>query len=533
MQPNELADLYDAFYSVLQQLPDETHPAWRAAIETVLFGGEALTPDASSYGEQQAERNEFKMTEYRERYGDGSRVTAFPTLMMSDPTPNDEPFVDGELPVPTAPESNRAIPLLVNEDTLSEAISILLEFPAEPAADSPGTGVDALLDTGTFPGIEPAPEERQQASAVDEHDDETGAKPELGLEPNELADIYDGLYLLYQYLPDDVHPVWKDAIETAIFGGEYLLQNASSYGEQQRERNDFAMSEYREAYGDGERVTEFPALPTRPPGKQDRNLVEDQVRLPVAPDSGTLLPLAPDEDELVEALSLLDEFPAEPQAESPGVGVTCLLDTDRLLVEMQSGPTTSRPGEDSTAKRHTAQSKRTAKPKGETVDPDTEADQEMSAEPEPDTVAEPTEEKPEPSKRPKVLRREGPGEGDVSRENAARAEEVETTSDSDRTVEKPSSGRKYDDPRAERAHRRAQQRDPSDVVGLGETIRLVLKEVDYSSHPPTVMGTKNRLVVFVTDVPRHLSPFDTILTKVVDYGGKGNSAEAVFIDYDN
>lgn len=80
---------------------------------------------------------------------------------------------------------------------------------------------------------------------------------------------------------------------------------------------------------------------------------------------------------------------------------------------------------------------------------------------------------------------------------------------------------------------RAQRRDPSDVVALGETIRLVLKEVDYSSHPPTVIGTKNRLAVFVTDVPRHLSPLDTILAKVVDYGGSDASAEAVFIDYDN
>jgi len=67
------------------------------------------------------------------------------------------------------------------------------------------------------------------------------------------------------------------------------------------------------------------------------------------------------------------------------------------------------------------------------------------------------------------------------------------------------------------------------VVEIGETITLALKEVDYSSHPPTIMGTINRLVVFVTEAPHHLSQYDTIKAKVVDYGGKENSAEAVFL----
>ncbi|MFC6975893.1 hypothetical protein ACFQL1_16290 [Halomicroarcula sp. GCM10025709] len=78
---------------------------------------------------------------------------------------------------------------------------------------------------------------------------------------------------------------------------------------------------------------------------------------------------------------------------------------------------------------------------------------------------------------------------------------------------------KYDDPRAERAHRRAQERDPSDVVELGEQITLVLKEVDYSSRPPTIMGTKEKLVIFVTEAPQDLSENDSIRAKVVDFGG--------------
>jgi hypothetical protein len=91
--------------------------------------------------------------------------------------------------------------------------------------------------------------------------------------------------------------------------------------------------------------------------------------------------------------------------------------------------------------------------------------------------------------------------------------------------------RKHADPRAERAHRRAQQRDPSDVVEIGETITLALKEVDFSSQPPTVMGTKNKLVVFVEDAPRHVRELDVIRAKIVDFGGRNNSAEAVFVGY--
>lgn len=47
------------------------------------------------------------------------------------------------------------------------------------------------------------------------------------------------------------------------------------------------------------------------------------------------------------------------------------------------------------------------------------------------------------------------------------------------------------------------------------------------------MGTKNKLVIFVTDAPRHISKFDTIRAKITDFGGKDNSAEAAFLGYDN
>jgi phosphatidate phosphatase PAH1 len=116
-----------------------------------------------------------------------------------------------------------------------------------------------------------------------------------------------------------------------------------------------------------------------------------------------------------------------------------------------------------------------------------------------------------------VLRDETVGESAVPLSNQEASESTET--------------RKYEDPKAERAHRRTQQRDPSDVVELGEEINLTLKEVDYGSRPPTIIGTKNRLKVFVIDAPQDLSKYDTIRATVVDFGGKSNSAEAAFSTY--
>lgn len=88
---------------------------------------------------------------------------------------------------------------------------------------------------------------------------------------------------------------------------------------------------------------------------------------------------------------------------------------------------------------------------------------------------------------------------------------------------------KYDDADAELAHRQAQERDPAEAVEIGEIVPLVLEEADYSSDPPTVMGSRNALKVFVDDVPAGLAVRDTICVKVTDYGGTQTSAEAVFL----
>lgn len=89
----------------------------------------------------------------------------------------------------------------------------------------------------------------------------------------------------------------------------------------------------------------------------------------------------------------------------------------------------------------------------------------------------------------------------------------------------------YDDPRAQQAHEQAQQRDPSDVVDLGEEIELVLREVDHSSREGTVMGRKNDLVIFVDEVPQDVSRLDIICATVYDCGSGNSCAKAEFTGY--
>ena len=590
LSPNELVDIYDGLFTVLENLPEDTHPLWQLAIESVLFGGEGLADSAQTYGEQQAERNTFKMSSYREQYGNGEHVTEFPAIDTATPRERDRLLFDEPLELPVGPKSQRVLPLIVDEESLTEAISILAEFPAEPGAETPGQGVDRLLDPHRFPRLSTQSTEQQSTNNnVSESGSESATEPELN--PNELADLYDLFRQFLNGLPDETHPVWRTAIENVIFGGEFLRTEATHYGEQQAERNDFSMSDYRDSYGNGDRVTVFPAL---------ENVAEestvDSTPIPVAPESGVKLPLEISDDQLKEALSHLSEFPAEPDAQKPGDGVKQLLVIDSLLGESEIQATDDEQSSESSksskiSNRRADPGSRGAesgsersdigsnnmekvdkssnlnqpssidenvatanqesgevneqvldwdgsaerpeskiKPEGgEDQSVDHSGDQEQINEMS-QSDGEPTnDDQQEPTSRQKndrkVLRNEGVGETSVASDSANGYSGTEASTDN------LEGSRKYDDPRAERAHRKAQQRDPTNIVDIGETITLVLKEVDFTKHPPTVMGTKNQLVIFVSDAPRHVSEYDVIRAKVVDFGGKGNSAEAVFLGY--
>lgn len=500
LPPNELADLYEALFTVLEHLPEGTHPGWEFAITSVLFGGDGLAPGTRSYGEQQATRNRFSIGDYRSQYGDGDHVTQFPAITTRQPNERDRTFADTDLRLPVAPDSDEVLPLYVDDNTFRDSISLLEEFPALPDAEMEGGDAEGLLNPERFPGIKSPTEEAEPSAESTE--DEEGKTATVQIPPNELAELYEALFTVLKALPDSTDQAWREAIEAIVFGNEYLHAGARSYGEQQRDRNDFGMPEYREQYGDGEQVTDFQAITTGPPLEQDSQFLETVIRIPVSPESEEVLPLEVSRDGLSDALSLLAEFPAEPDADEAGDGDGNILDVEQLIADFE----VEQPADES--KAHQAETGTESGLIDQQSPTTAEADEHLSEE---------LRQNIDESRREKVLRREGAGQA-----NGPIAEAGHSADDT---------SRKYDDPRAERAHRRAQQRDPADVVSLGEEITLVLKEVDYAGYPPTIMGTKNKLVIFVVDAPQDLSKHDVIRAKVIDFGGNNNSAEAAFVSY--
>ena len=504
--PNELSDLYEAFFTLLEHLPEETHPGWVFAIESILFGGEGLAEDATCYGEQQRDRNEFKITTYRELYGDGTHVTDFPTIETELVSPTDEPYLNSPVHLPVAPLSGIVLPLFVDNDDFGQAISLLNEFPAEPDATEPGNGQQQLLNPHRFPGLDTDSKASKQKSdsaggPIDDHDD---------IGPNELAEIYDGLLSMLHSFPEDVHPVWKEAIETMLSGGEYLLPKRIPYGEQQAKRNKFGIADYRTKFGDGERVTKFETV------AYSSTLDGDRYRVVLhAAESKRPLPHSPAQDELEEALLLLDEFPAVPAADDNHRSNDSLLFISALLKKAGIQPTVSE-----SESTHSSSSPFDSTNKAtDAIGANSQSDIDSieSAQFDRDYTSN-FDEKADESE-PKTLFKKGVGES---------SEPLTSSIPQNRDSLE---SKKYEDPRAQRAHERAKQRDPSEVVKLGEEIELVLQEVDYKYANPTIMGTKNKLVIFVDEAPQGLDRFDKIRAKVVDYGGNNTCAHAIFTGY--
>jgi len=153
----------------LNELSDETHPLWKEAIESVVYGGKFLQKEATPYGEQQAERNEFSMSDYRDEFGNREQVTAFPALeQVAEASGNDA------IQIPVAPESGVKLPLNVGNAHLSDALIYLREFPAEPGAQKPGDGVNRLVVLDEFLS------ESEDLSAGDEQLDAPGGTSPMG-----------------------------------------------------------------------------------------------------------------------------------------------------------------------------------------------------------------------------------------------------------------------------------------------------------------------------------------------------------------
>lgn len=147
---------------------------------------------------------------------------------------------------------------------------------------------------------------------------------------NELTELYDSLSVLYGSVPSEADSEWKLALRSVLFGDELLASGVSCYGAQQKERNLGKRKDYARRYGDGNRVTEFSAITVAEPRKEDRQYVPADARLPVAPESGEVLPVNVSSEEVDWAISLLAECPGEPSADRPGDGVNILLDPERV-----------------------------------------------------------------------------------------------------------------------------------------------------------------------------------------------------------
>jgi predicted DNA-binding protein YlxM (UPF0122 family) len=119
--------------------------------------------------------------------------------------------------------------------------------------------------------------------------------------------------------PSDPMEKWVDAIEKRWSGESIEVDN---YGAQQRDRNPFSMDEYRQKFGNGDRVTDFDCTSARPPIPTIQTLLGtfvvadiDTFYLPVDGETDATFPVVVEtEDELERAVDMLERLPTEPSA---------------------------------------------------------------------------------------------------------------------------------------------------------------------------------------------------------------------------
>lgn len=148
------------------------------------------------------------------------------------------------------------------------------------------------------------------------------------IHPNKLAELYESLRVLNKVLIEYIdatpnlhlgadEPIanWQSAIEDVAVG-DGISDDVPCLGALHADRNPFSMNEYREQYGNGDRITEFQALAVAEMGAKEYNqLVETsdskppRPRLPLVPGNGKPLPaLLSSEPQLSQALELLEEL---------------------------------------------------------------------------------------------------------------------------------------------------------------------------------------------------------------------------------
>jgi hypothetical protein len=179
---------------------------------------------------------------------------------------------------------------------------------------------DALVAAGVADGVPPTEPESpvsreeddgQPEETAEDETDQTDARPGA----NALAEWYESVSELAELVgavvdiegfgtaaQRSVLKQWAEDIRSRAFGGE------DSLGGRQKEENDVTMPEYRDAYGDGDRVTDYQIVETRDVSEMVRAILaitgkfdEDrEFHLPVPPGSDESLPVVVTTTEEIE-----------------------------------------------------------------------------------------------------------------------------------------------------------------------------------------------------------------------------------------
>lgn len=113
--------------------------------------------DSPSYGEQQYRINGISIHEYREEYGNQTRVTRYEAIDTLPPTDEEAACLGlhtpSEVQIPFLPDSQEKLPLVIEtDDELTEALTLLGQLPDYPEnVDSPEpTSGERLLPLSAF-----------------------------------------------------------------------------------------------------------------------------------------------------------------------------------------------------------------------------------------------------------------------------------------------------------------------------------------------------------------------------------------------
>lgn len=178
-----LAEHYDAFRSlgIMHKALQKSSPSeipesdplakWIQDVHSILVTG--YDDQEVGYGEQQANRSQISMSEYRKEYGNRDRVTEFEFVSVISPSKAITALLDDTLSglsswvVPVTPETDVPLPVVVESEAgLERARGLLAEFPADPDVFPDDSG------TGTTVEGEPSPDAHEMT--------ETGKKRGAG-----------------------------------------------------------------------------------------------------------------------------------------------------------------------------------------------------------------------------------------------------------------------------------------------------------------------------------------------------------------